>query len=135
MSSKKRVYEIAKEEGLPSANVLARLQRAGYDVKTASSTVDVDWAMHILSPSRNPQPDHPMPAPEPPKKKAKKKEPEAEAPVAEPTPEPEVEAPPAPKATPKARRRRPEPRSQGQGAALPFRPFCPIRLASPPFLP
>lgn len=42
MSSKKRVYEIAKEEGLPSANVLARLQRAGYDVKTASSTVDVD---------------------------------------------------------------------------------------------
>jgi len=107
MSSKKRVYEIAKEEGLPSANVLARLQRAGYDVKTASSTVDVDWAMHILSPSRNPQPDYPMPEPEPPKKKAKKKEPEAEAPAAEPVAEPVVEpvvaeAPPAPTPAPKA---------------------------------
>ena len=88
MSSKKRVYEIAKEEGLPSANVLARLQRSGYDVKTASSTVDVDWAMHILSPSRHPQPEHPMPAPEPPKKRAKKKEPEPEV-----APEPVVEAP------------------------------------------
>ncbi len=95
MSSKKRVYEIAKEEGLPSANVLARLQRAGYDVKTASSTVDVDWAMHILSPTRNPQPDYPMPEPEPPKKKAKKKEPEAEAPPAEPVAEPVVAEAPA----------------------------------------
>ena len=103
MSSKKRVYEIAKEEGLPSANVLARLQRAGYDVKTASSTVDVDWAMHILSPSRNPQPDYPMPEPEPPKKKAKKKEPEAEAPPAEPVAEPVVaEAPAAATPAPKA---------------------------------
>ncbi len=73
MSTKKRVYEIAKEEGLPSANVLARLQRAGYDVKTASSTVDEDWALHILSPTRRPRPDGEMPAPEPPKKKAVKK--------------------------------------------------------------
>ena len=58
-----RVYEIAQAEGLPSANVLARLQRAGYDVTSASSKVDREWAMHILSPSRNPQPDHPMPNP------------------------------------------------------------------------
>ena len=42
---KKRVYEIAKDEGLPSANVLHRLQRGGMGVKTASSTVDVDWAL------------------------------------------------------------------------------------------
>ncbi len=87
MSTKKRVYEIAKEEGLPSANVLARLQRAGYDVKTASSTVDEDWALHILSPRRCPRPDGEMPAPEPAKKKAVKK------PTAEPEP---VLAAPAP---------------------------------------
>ncbi len=80
MSTKKRVYEIAKEEGLPSANVLARLQRAGYDVKTASSTVEEDWALHILSPRRCPRPDGEMPAPELTKKKAVKK------PTAEPEP-------------------------------------------------
>ena len=38
---KKRIYEIAKEEGLPSSLLLQRLQRAGVNVKTASSTVDV----------------------------------------------------------------------------------------------
>jgi translation initiation factor IF-2 len=73
MSDKKRVYEIAKDEGLPSANVLQRLQRAGMDVKTASSTVDVAWAMHILSPNRNPRPEGEMPQPEPKKKAAPRK--------------------------------------------------------------
>ncbi|MFM8827950.1 MAG: translation initiation factor IF-2, partial [Actinomycetota bacterium] len=86
MSEKKRVYEIAKEEGLPSANVLQRLQRAGMDVKTASSTVDVAWAMHILSPNRHPKPEGEMPQPEVKKKAAprkKKAEEPAEEPVAE----------------------------------------------------
>ena len=68
MSTKKRVYEIAKEEGLPSASVLARLQRGGLDVKTASSTVDEDWALHLLSPKRHPKPDGEMPQPPPPRK-------------------------------------------------------------------
>jgi translation initiation factor IF-2 len=101
MSEKKRVYEIAKEEGLPSANVLQRLQRGGLDVKTASSTVDVAWALHILSPNRHPKPEGEMPKPAPPRKKAapKKKaaEVEAEAPVDVASPEPvAVEAPPVP---------------------------------------
>jgi len=109
MSEKKRVYEIAKEEGLPSANVLQRLQRGGLDVKTASSTVEVDWALHILSPSRNPRPEGEIPKAPPRKKKPAKKKaedalaadaaPEAAAPAAEPVPAPPAEEPaPAPTA-------------------------------------
>jgi translation initiation factor IF-2 len=109
MSKKKRVYEIAKEEGLPSANVLQRLQRGGLDVKTASSTVEVDWALHILSPNRNPRPEGEIPKAPPRKKKPAKKKaedapaadaaPEAAAPAAEPAPAPPAEEPaPAPTA-------------------------------------
>ena len=58
--AKKRVYEIAKDEGLPSGFVLQRLQRAGMPVKTASSTVEVAWALHLLNPNRHPQPATPM---------------------------------------------------------------------------
>jgi len=65
---KKRIYEIAKDEGLPSSLVLQRLQRAGVSVKTASSTVDVAEALHILNPNRYPKPE---PKPEPPAPKPK----------------------------------------------------------------
>ncbi len=130
MSEKKRVYEIAKEEGLPSANVLARLQRAGMDVKTASSTVDVAWAMHILSPNRNPRPEGEMPQPEPKKKAApRKKKADATAEDSAPTaPEeaapveaaPEPEAAPAPKkATPKKAAPEPVAVEQAVEAAAP----------------
>jgi len=104
MSEKKRVYEIAKEEGLPSANVLQRLQRGGLDVKTASSTVEVAWALHILSPNRNPRPEGEIPKAPPRKRKPAKKKteeapeadaaPEAPAPAAEPAPAPTAEEPP-----------------------------------------
>src|SRR5438067_12040767 len=62
---KKRVYEIAKEEGLPSSFVLQRLLRAGGPVKRASSTVDVAEALNIINPNRYPKPPAPEPAPEP----------------------------------------------------------------------
>ena len=45
----KRVHEIAKERGLPSKDVLARLKEAGIDVKAASSSVDEDVAKRVLS--------------------------------------------------------------------------------------
>jgi translation initiation factor IF-2 len=38
--AKKRVHEIAKEMGIPSKEVLATLQKAGFDVKAAASSVD-----------------------------------------------------------------------------------------------
>src|SRR4051794_1504687 len=38
--AKKRVHEIAKEKGIPSKEVLAKLQAAGFDVKAAASSVD-----------------------------------------------------------------------------------------------
>ena len=38
--AKKRVHEIAKERGLPSKEVLAKLQAAGFDVKAAASSVE-----------------------------------------------------------------------------------------------
>ena len=38
--AKKRVHEIAKEKGISSKEVLAILQKAGFDVKAAASSVD-----------------------------------------------------------------------------------------------
>ncbi len=44
--AKKRVHEIAKERGIPSKEVIAKLQAAGLDVKAAASSVDeADIAM------------------------------------------------------------------------------------------
>ncbi len=40
--AKKRVHEIAKEKGISSKEVLAILQKAGYNVKAAASSVDED---------------------------------------------------------------------------------------------
>jgi translation initiation factor IF-2 len=44
----KRVHQIAKERGLPSKDVLERLQAAGIDVKAASSNVDEEVALRVL---------------------------------------------------------------------------------------
>src|SRR5215217_3916909 len=38
--AKKRVYEIARERGMSSKEVIATLQKAGLDVKAAASSVD-----------------------------------------------------------------------------------------------
>ena len=38
--AKKRVHEIAKERGISSKEVIAKLQSAGFDVKAAASSVD-----------------------------------------------------------------------------------------------
>ncbi len=57
LTEKRRVHKIARDEGLPSSLVLQRLQRAGLPVKTASSTVIVGEAMHVLNPKRYPRPE------------------------------------------------------------------------------
>ena len=46
--SKKRVYEIAKERGLSSKELLARLAAAGLEAKAASSSVDEALALKAL---------------------------------------------------------------------------------------
>jgi translation initiation factor IF-2 len=47
--AKKRVYELAKERGLSSKELLARLQEAGVDVKAAASSVDEAEVAKLLS--------------------------------------------------------------------------------------
>jgi translation initiation factor IF-2 len=45
----KRVHQIAKEHGLATKEVLARLQAGGLEVKAASSSVDEDAARRVLA--------------------------------------------------------------------------------------
>ena len=47
--AKKRVYEIAKEKGVSSKDLIAALQAAGIEVKAAASTVDEADATRALS--------------------------------------------------------------------------------------
>ena len=46
--AKKRVHEIAKERGLTSKEVLAKLQAAGIEVKAAASSVEEEVAAKAL---------------------------------------------------------------------------------------
>ena len=130
--NKKRIYEIAKDEGLPSSLVLQRLQRAGVDVKTASSTVDVAEALHVLNPNRYPKPEttaEPAPAPAASAPAASAPEaPKAEAPKPEaPKPEAKADAPKA--AKPKAA---PKPTTEAPAAPAPAEAEAPARAAEAP---
>jgi len=124
--AKKRVYEIAKDEGLPSSLVLQRLQRAGMGVKTASSTVDVASALHALNPNRYPKPPEPVEEPasanggaaEKPSRRAK---PEAAA-----EPAPERASRPA-----RSRAARAEHQAAAEPAAAAPEPEPPARAAEP----
>ncbi|MEA2390180.1 MAG: translation initiation factor [Solirubrobacteraceae bacterium] len=98
--AKKRVHEIAKEQNLPTKEVIAKLQEAGLSVKAAASAVDENEARRILGGNGGA-----------PAAKAKAKRAPAPDPVAPPTPaeaakapaEPEGEEPPkdeAPKQRP-----------------------------------
>src|SRR4051794_41973097 len=46
--AKKRIHEIAKEQGLSSKDVLEKLQAAGLDVKAAASTVEEGDALRVI---------------------------------------------------------------------------------------
>jgi translation initiation factor IF-2 len=82
--AKKRVHEIAKEKGMPSKEVLAILQKAGFDVKAAASSVDEDDIATAFDP----------------KPKAKAAKPKAEAAAKA---EPAAQADPKPRPARKAR--------------------------------
>src|SRR3954452_9198326 len=53
--AKKRIHEIAKEQGLSSKDVLDQLQAAGLDVKAAASTVEEADALRALGNGGNGQ--------------------------------------------------------------------------------
>ena len=58
--SKKRVHEIAKEQGLSSKDLLAKLHAAGVEAKTASSSVEEAAVMKALGNGcAAPRPSHP----------------------------------------------------------------------------
>src|SRR6185503_10138662 len=76
--AKKRVYEIAKEKGVSSKDLLAALRAAGVDVKAAASTVDEAEAARVLAagagsgngkPQASPSVDAPPKQPAPPQAK------------------------------------------------------------------
>ena len=46
--SKKRIHEIAKEQGVPSKTLLERLRAGGLEVKTAASSVEESLALRAL---------------------------------------------------------------------------------------
>src|SRR5213083_195042 len=95
----KRVFEIAKEQGLSSREVVTRLKEAGLDVSAAASTVDEAEALKVLANGAGPVVEE---KPRPTRRRATKKaEPKEEAPKAK---EPAAEKPVAkPKAAPKAK--------------------------------
>ncbi|MFM8774994.1 MAG: translation initiation factor IF-2 N-terminal domain-containing protein, partial [Actinomycetota bacterium] len=103
--SKVRVYELAKELGVESKVVLAKLAELGEFVRSASSTVEAPVVRKLKdampAPSGGAAPAKKAPA----KKAAAKKAASAEAPpVAEPerAPEPELAAAAAPQTAPPA---------------------------------
>jgi translation initiation factor IF-2 len=99
--SKKRVHEIAKEQGLSSKDLLEKLHAAGIEAKAAASSVEEDAALRALGVGATPAssnggatPSQPEPA------AAKPAAPAAPAPVASPAPAPAPVAPSAPAAAP-----------------------------------
>ena len=52
--SKRRVYELAKEQGLSSKELLERLQAAGMDARAAASSVEEAQALKVLGESASP---------------------------------------------------------------------------------
>src|SRR3954453_4387383 len=106
--TKKRVHEIAKEQGMSSADVLTKLRDAGFDVTAAASTVDEAEALRPLggNGAAPAKPAAARPAPPPTR---------AAAPPARPAPRAAGAAPPQRAAAP------------GQ----PARPGAPARPAAP----
>ncbi len=60
---KKRIHEIAKERGIPTKEVLEKLQAAGLSVKAASSSVEETAADRVLGNGEAPPAATPPPAP------------------------------------------------------------------------
>jgi translation initiation factor IF-2 len=101
--SRKRVHEIAKEQGLTSKEVLAKLQAAGIEATAAASSVEEADALIALGNGASPAGDAKAEAPAeeatPKAAKPKAAEPEATAPSESALPGDDEAQPPAPQRT------------------------------------
>ena len=126
LMAKKRVHEIAKQAGMSSKDVLAKLQAAGLEVKAAASTVEEADALKALG-ANGAAPQAPAKADAPTKAKA----PEAAKPAAAKAPAaPQAEAPAAAAPRPGPDRRRAA--GAGPGRRRAARPGCDGRSAASP---
>ncbi|GLZ40081.1 translation initiation factor IF-2 [Actinokineospora sp. NBRC 105648] len=101
MAGKARVHELAKELGVTSKDVLAKLKDLGEFVKSASSTVEAPVARRLRDayPGKGEAKPGPRPGPKPtPRPPAPRTEPSAPAPVASSAPAPQAAAPAQPPA-------------------------------------
>jgi translation initiation factor IF-2 len=107
--AKKRVYELAKERGVSSKELLAALQAAGVDVKAAASSVDESELQKLTDGAGPSKPAAKAPAPAPKQKPATPPSApgggtRADGAAPKPRPQPRREAP-RPSGTPSRRRR------------------------------
>ncbi|WP_119699714.1 translation initiation factor IF-2 [Rhodococcus ruber] len=136
MAGKARVHELAKELGVTSKELLARLKEQGEFVKSASSTVEPPVARRLresfakangdgAAPSAAPKPGAPRPGPRP-------AAPAQAAPAPAPAPQPEAAAP-APSSAPAARPAAsgPKPGAPRPAAPKPATPEAPAAQAAP----
>ncbi|MFC9789944.1 translation initiation factor IF-2 [Rhodococcus sp. NPDC127528] len=144
MAGKARVHELAKELGVTSKELLARLKEQGEFVKSASSTVEAPVARRLresfpsakssapaaeaTSTAPAPKPGGPRPGPKPaaPAPAAPAPAPAAPAAAAPVAPAPAAPTPAAPKVTPAAAQPGPRP-----AAPVPAAPAVPAASAAP----
>src|SRR5690625_5313569 len=111
--AKLRVHELAKELGVESKTVLAKLNELGEFVKSASSTVEAPVVRKLREaiPAQQPAEEKKASKPKAPAKKAPTPKPKAEeAPAPEaPAEQPPAPAPKAPEQQPAAQATRPTP--------------------------
>ena len=100
---KKRVHEIAKEQGMSSKTLLAKLQDAGLNVKAAASAVDEQAVLRVLNGGGNGAPAQEPQASEP-----------AQA-AARPTAEPDGQSAPPEQPQPQQPQQSQPPQQQGGG--------------------
>jgi translation initiation factor IF-2 len=119
---KKRVHEIAKEQGLQTKELIAKLNAAGIAVKAASSSVDEADALKALGNGGAPAAEQPSP------ETAANKPADVERPPAAPTakaperPAPAAQAPPPKPSEPAAPAPAPAAKAPEDGAAPPASP-------------
>jgi translation initiation factor IF-2 len=123
--SKKRVHEIAKEQGLSSKELLEKLKAAGIEVKAAASSVDEAAALKVLG-SNGASADGPAAGPSLPATHA----PSAKTPPAPDAPPAAKPTPPAPKSPPATPPAQPAARIPDGDGPAPASPTTPAQ-ASP----